>query len=73
MSHVPGLLRKVARLFFDDGSLAIAALVVLAATAILMDTAWFDGSAAMAFLVGGVTAALLKHAVRTARVTRPRD
>lgn len=65
--------REIAGLFFDDGSLAIAVLVILAATAILIDAAWFDGPVAMAFLVGGVIAALLENVVRTARIAASRN
>ena len=68
MNPVLGFLREVAGLFFDDGSLAIVVLVILATTAVLMDNAWFDGPEAMAFLVGGVIAALLENVLRTAHV-----
>ena len=61
------LVRKAAGLFFDDGSLAIGVLLVLSATAILMHATWFDGPPAIAFLVGGITAALVENVVRTAR------
>jgi hypothetical protein len=67
------LAREVAGLFFDDGSLAIVVLVILAATAILMQAAWFDGALPMVFLVGGVIAALAENVVRTARATLPMD
>jgi hypothetical protein len=67
------LLRDVAGLFFDDGSLAIVVLVILAATAILRNAAWFDGPIAVAFLVGGVTAALLENVLRTARAAANAD
>ena len=65
--------REIAGLFFDDGSLAITVLVILAAAAILTHSAWFNGPVAMAFLVGGVTAALLENVIRTARVMPSRD
>ena len=71
MRRVLDLLREVAGLFFDDGSLAIAVLVILAVAAILLGNSWFDGPEAMAFLVGGVVAALLENVVRTARVPLP--
>jgi hypothetical protein len=72
MNAVLGLLRKAAGLFFDDGSLAIGVLLVLSATAILMNAAWFDGPPAIAFLVGGITAALVENVVRTARLASTR-
>jgi hypothetical protein len=65
--------REIAGLFFDDGSLAITVLVILAAAAILTNAPWFNGPVAMAFLVGGVTAALLENVIRTARVMPSRD
>jgi hypothetical protein len=69
VNPVLGPLRNVAGLFFDDGSLAIVVLVVFAATAIRMNTAWFDGPVAIAFLVSGIIAALLENVVRTARAS----
>ena len=60
-------LRAIAGLFFDDGSLAIVVVAVLATTAILLAHAWFDSSEAIAFLVGAVIAALLENVLRTAR------
>jgi hypothetical protein len=68
---VTGLASELAGLFFDDGSLAIAVLLILAATALFASTPWFDAPAAMAFLVGGVIAALLENVLRTARAGRP--
>jgi hypothetical protein len=65
--------RDIAGLFFDDGSLAIAVLSILAAAAILAEAAWFDGLVGMAFLVGGIMAALLENVVRTARGAASRD
>lgn len=65
--------REIAGLFFDDGSLAIAVLSILAAAAILAEAAWFDGLVGMAFLVGGIMAALLENVVRTARGAASRD
>lgn len=71
LSALLGLLREIAGLFFDDGNLAIAVLVVLATTAILTDRAWLDAPSAVAFLVSGVVAALLENVIRTARAARP--
>lgn len=70
MKSVLRVLRELAGLFFDDASLAIAVLFILAATAILSNAAWFDATAATAFLVGGVVAALVENFLRTARVAR---
>ncbi len=60
-------LREIAGLFFDDGSLAIAVLAILAIAAVLLHNAWFDGLEALTFLAGGVVAALLENVIRTAR------
>ena len=65
-----GGLGALAGLFFDDGSLAIVVLAILATTATLLANAWFDGPEAMAFLVGGVIAALVENVLRTARGSR---
>jgi hypothetical protein len=64
---VLGFFGALAGLFFDDGSLAIVVIAILATTAILMANAWFDASEAMAFLVGAVIAALFENVLRTAR------
>ncbi|HXN15144.1 MAG TPA: hypothetical protein VN878_02125 [Usitatibacter sp.] len=73
MKAVLGFLRAVVGLFFDDGSLAIAVLVILAATAVLINASWFNSPLAMALLVGGVIAALLENVLRTARLSRRPD
>ena len=70
---VLGFLREFAGLFFDDGNLAIAILAILAVAAVLLGNNWFDGPEAMAFLVGGVIAALLENVLRTARFARAAD
>jgi hypothetical protein len=62
-----GVVRSIAGLFFDDGSLAMVVIAILATTAILAGHAWFDASEAMFFLVGAVIAALLENVLRTAR------
>ena len=71
MKHLLRIVRELAGLFFDDGSLAIVILAILAATAILGSATWFDGPVAMAFLVLGVIAALVENVIRTARITLP--
>ena len=73
MKRVLDLLREIAGLFFDDGSLAVAVLVILAATAILVNISSIGAAAAMPFLVGGVTAALLENVLRTARTAASGD
>lgn len=64
---VHGVLRDIASLFFDDGSLAIAVLVILAVTELLARLGAFDPAATMVFLVSAVIAALVENVVRTAR------
>ena len=66
------LARAIAGLFFDDGSLAVAVLVVLACSAAALHAQWIDGASAMAFLVAGVLAALLENVIRTVRLSTPR-
>jgi hypothetical protein len=70
MKPVLRLVRELAGLFFDDASLAIAVLFILASTALLVHAPWFDAQAAMAFLVAGVVAALVENVLRTARAAR---
>jgi hypothetical protein len=55
----------IAGLFFDDGSLAIVVLAILAATVIVMNA--LGEPVAMAFLAGSVIAALLENVLRAAR------
>ncbi len=71
MNRIMHFLHEIAGLFFDDGSLAIVVLLILAATAALLHAASFSGPMAMFFLVGGVTAALLENVVRSARARPP--
>jgi hypothetical protein len=70
VSAVVGLQRKIGGRFFDGGSLAIAVLVILGATALLMHSDLLKGPAVILFLVSAVTAALLENVVRTARNAR---
>jgi hypothetical protein len=72
MKPVMRFVRELAGLFFDDGSLAIALLFILAAAAILSNAAWFspEPQAAMTILVAGVVTALAENVVRTARLSR---
>jgi hypothetical protein len=67
LGAIAGLARELGGLFFDDGSLAITVLLILAATALFASTPWFDAPAAMAFLVGAVVIALVENVLRTAR------
>jgi hypothetical protein len=72
MSAVLRFARGLAGLFLDDAILAIAVLFVLASAAILLHAGSLDQSAAMAFLVGGVVAALVENFLRTSRTARSR-
>jgi hypothetical protein len=58
-------LRGIAGLFFDDGSLAIVVLAILATDAIMVNA--LGSTAAMVFLVAAVIASLLENVLRTAR------
>jgi hypothetical protein len=53
-------------LFFDDGSLALTVLVLLATSALAMRAQWLSGRAAMALLAVAIIAALIENVVRTA-------
>jgi hypothetical protein len=54
-------------LFVDDGSLALAALLVLGATGLLVGSGLLQGPLALALLTGGIVAALLENVLRSAR------
>jgi hypothetical protein len=58
-------LRSVAGLFFDDGSLAIVVLAILAASVIVLNA--IGPAFAMFFLLASVIGALLANVLRTAR------
>ena len=53
-------------LFFDDGSLALTVLVLLATSALAMRAQWLSGRAAMVLLAVAIIAALIENVVRTA-------
>ena len=61
------------KLFFDDGSLALVVLVILAVSFIVMNGAGLEEPAAMVTLAGGVAIALVENVVRTARTSRLED
>jgi hypothetical protein len=54
-------------LFVDDGSLALAALLVLGAAGLLVSSGLLQGPLALALLAGGIVAALLENVLRSAR------
>lgn len=54
-------------LFVDDGSLALAALLVLGAAGLLVGSGLLQGPLALALLTGGIVAALLENVLRSAR------
>jgi hypothetical protein len=70
MKAVLRVLGEVASLFFDDASLAVVVLFILAVAANLANAAWVDVNATSAFLVAGVVAALVENVLRTARRAR---
>ena len=65
------LLKTIARelfgLFVDDGSLALAILALLGATALLINYALVDKDLAAVVLVGGSLLILVENIVRTSR------
>jgi hypothetical protein len=54
-------------LFVDDGSLALAALLVLGAAGLLVGSGLMQGQPALVLLAGGIVAALLENVLRSAR------
>ena len=69
MNPVLGLMGNMAGLFFDDGRLAIAVLMILGATAIIAHSGLFAEPVRIVFLVSAVMAALLENVVRSAGAT----
>ncbi|HEX4331689.1 MAG TPA: hypothetical protein VH040_06105 [Usitatibacter sp.] len=67
MNALRKILGKVATLFYDDASLAIAVLAILALAAAASTVPGLDLEPVMAFLVVGVVAALVENVVRAAR------
>ena len=63
-------LRAVTGLFFDDGSLALVILAVLAATSLSIRADLLGSRGAMALLITGTVAALIENVVRSARAMR---
>jgi hypothetical protein len=64
------IIHGLASLFFDDASLALVVLFILAVAANLANAAWVDVNVTSAFLVAGVVAALVENVLRTARRAR---
>jgi hypothetical protein len=64
------IFRQLLGLFFDDGSLALVILGVLAATGLSRHAGLLGGRGAMALLVAGTVAALIENVVRTAQTFR---
>jgi hypothetical protein len=69
MSAIGNVIRAVFAMFFDDGTLALAILALLIATAFARNADWIGESVAMSILVVGTIAALLENVLRAARRT----
>ena len=67
------VMRALLGLFFDDGSLALVILGVLAATSLLRHAGLIGSRGAMALLVAGTVVALMENVVRTALASQTRD
>ena len=67
MKSLLAFIGGLAGLFFDDGSLALAVLVILVAASWLARSGWAGEGPAMALLLSGVLAALAENVMRTAR------
>jgi hypothetical protein len=70
MSRLVRALRELASLFFDDGSLALAIVAILAASALALRSGWLAAPGGALLLVGGTVAALVLNVMRTARRSR---
>ena len=67
MRTLTAILREVAGLFVDDGSLALAILAVVAVAAFLAIVLKVSALAVGLVLLGGCVAALIENVVRTAQ------
>jgi len=67
MNAIGNAARGVLGLFFDDGTLALVILALLAATGFARNWGWIGDPGAMGGLVGGSIVALLENVLRSAR------
>jgi hypothetical protein len=67
MRTLTAILREVAGLFVDDGSLALAILAVVAVAAFLAIVLKISALAVGLVLLGGCVAVLIENVVRTAQ------
>jgi hypothetical protein len=67
MRALIGILREVASLFVDDGSLALAILAVVAIAAFLAIVLKVSALAVGLVLLGGCVAVLIENVIRTAQ------
>jgi hypothetical protein len=70
MSRLVRALRELALLFFDDGSLALVIVAILASSALALRSGWLSTPGGALLLVGGTVAALVVNVIRTARRQR---
>jgi hypothetical protein len=67
MRTLTAILREVASLFVDDGTLALAILAVVAIAAFLATVLKVSALAVGLVLLGGCVAVLIENVIRTAR------
>jgi hypothetical protein len=67
MNAIGNAARGLLGLFFDDGTLALVILALLAATGFARYWGWLGDSGALSILIAGNIAALLENVLRSAR------
>jgi hypothetical protein len=71
MAWITACLRELVALFVDDGSLAVTALLWLAACGLVLPLLGVDGAWRGAALFAGLAGVLAENALRAARRKRP--
>jgi len=71
MNAITNVLRGIAGLFFDDGTLALVIVALLIATGYARHSQWISDTVAMSILVAGTIAALLENVIRFAHRAGP--
>ena len=72
MTFILNLARELAGLFVDDGSLAVATVVILVLVGATRFEGFIGSPGAAVLLCGGILLALLENVVRSARASERR-
>jgi DMSO/TMAO reductase YedYZ heme-binding membrane subunit len=70
MATISNLLRGLVGLFIDDGSLAVALLIILIVVGIARHAGLVSGTIAAVFLCVGLAIALLENVLRSTQVLK---